>query len=86
VGAQPHRWVSTSLKFSTMSFELILPFLRPIESLLLDDSISVVDFVVHIEGQPRPRHAICEVLRMIGYDREAKRLLVEPVFEVQHAA
>ncbi len=58
-----------------MSFELILPFLRPIESLLLDD----------IERQPGGR-AIREVLRMIGYDRDAKRFLVEPVFEVQHAA
>jgi hypothetical protein len=60
---------------STMSFELILPFLRPIESLLLDD----------IERYPSGR-AVREVLRMIGYDRDAKRFLVEPVFEVQHAA
>ena len=58
-----------------MSFELIPPFLRPIESLLHGD----------IERQSGGR-AIREVLRMIGYDRDAKRFLVEPVFEVQHAA
>ena len=58
-----------------MSYEFILPFLRPIESLLLDD----------IERQPGGR-ALREVLRMILYDRDSKRFLVEPVFEVQHAA
>src|SRR5271166_3974973 len=44
-----------------------------------------VDFVVHIERQPGGR-VIREVLRMIGYDRDTKRFLIEPVFEVQHAA
>jgi len=44
-----------------------------------------VDFVVHIERQPGGR-AIREVLRMIGYDRDIKRFLVEPIFVVQHAA
>jgi pilus assembly protein CpaF len=44
-----------------------------------------VDFVIHIERQPGGR-AVREVLRMIGYDRDTKRFLVEPVFEVQHAA
>jgi pilus assembly protein CpaF len=44
-----------------------------------------VDFVVHIERQPGGR-AIREVLRMIGYDRDIKRFVIEPVFEVQHAA
>jgi hypothetical protein len=58
-----------------MSYGLILPFLRPIKSFLLDD----------FEPQPGGR-AIREVLRMIGYDRDAKRFLVEPVFEVQHVA
>ena len=43
-----------------------------------------VDFVVHIERQPGGR-VIREVLRMIGYDRDTKRFLIEPVFEVQHA-
>jgi pilus assembly protein CpaF len=44
-----------------------------------------VDFVVHIERQPGGR-VVREVLRMIGYDRDTKRFLIEPVFEVQHAA
>jgi pilus assembly protein CpaF len=44
-----------------------------------------VDLVVHIERQPGGR-VIREVMRMIGYDRDAKRFLIEPVFEVQHAA
>jgi pilus assembly protein CpaF len=44
-----------------------------------------VDFVVHIERQPGGR-VIREVLRMIGYDRDTKRFLIEPVFEVHHAA
>jgi len=43
-----------------------------------------VDFVVHIERQPGGR-VIREVLRMIGYDRDTKQFLIEPVFEVQHA-
>ena len=43
-----------------------------------------VDFVVHIERQPGGR-VVREVLRMIGYDRDTKRFLIEPVFEVQHA-
>jgi pilus assembly protein CpaF len=44
-----------------------------------------VDFVVHIERQPGGR-TIREVLRMIGFDRDARRFLIEPVFEVEHAA
>ena len=44
-----------------------------------------VDFAVHIERQPGGR-VVREVLRMIGYDRDTKRFLIEPVFEVQHAA
>jgi len=44
-----------------------------------------VDFVVHIERHPGGR-MIREVLRMIGYNRDTKRFLIEPVFEVQHAA
>src|SRR5215471_10141203 len=43
-----------------------------------------VDFVVHIERQPGGR-VIREVLRMIGYNRDTKRFLIEAVFEVQHA-
>jgi pilus assembly protein CpaF len=43
-----------------------------------------VDLVVHIERRPGGR-TIREVLRMIGYDRNTRRFLNEPVFEVQHA-
>jgi pilus assembly protein CpaF len=41
-----------------------------------------VDFVVHVERQPGLR-VIREVLALRGYDRDAKRFLIEPVFEVQ---
>jgi len=44
-----------------------------------------VDFVIHIERQPG-RRIIREVLAIRGYDRDAKRFLIEPVFEVDHAA
>ena len=43
-----------------------------------------VDFVVHVERQPG-RRVVREVLALRGYDRDAKRFLIEPVFEVQHA-
>jgi Flp pilus assembly CpaF family ATPase len=43
-----------------------------------------VDFVVHVERQPS-RRVVREVLALRGYDRDAKRFLIEPVFEVQHA-
>ncbi len=43
-----------------------------------------VDFVVHIERKPG-RRVIREVLALRGYDRDAKRFLFEPVFEVEHA-
>src|SRR6266567_1199498 len=43
-----------------------------------------VDVVVHVERQPR-RRVIREVLGLRGYDRDAKRFLIEPVFEVKHA-
>src|ERR1700678_1867346 len=43
-----------------------------------------VDFVVHVERQP-DRRVIREVLGIRGYDRDAKRFLIEPVFEVKHA-
>jgi len=43
-----------------------------------------VDFVVHVERQPG-RRILREVLAIRGYDRDAKRFLIEPVFEVQHA-
>jgi pilus assembly protein CpaF len=42
----------------------------------------VVDFVIHVERQPG-RRVIREVLALRGYDRDAKRFLIEPVFEVQ---
>jgi pilus assembly protein CpaF len=41
-----------------------------------------VDFVVHVERQPG-RRVIREVLALRGYDRDTKRFLIEPVFEVQ---
>jgi pilus assembly protein CpaF len=41
-----------------------------------------VDFVVHVEREPG-RRVIREVLALRGYDRDAKRFLIEPVFEVQ---
>src|SRR6202140_3588461 len=44
-----------------------------------------VDFVVHVERQ-EGRRIVREVLALRGYDRDAKRFLIEPVFEVQHAA
>jgi pilus assembly protein CpaF len=44
----------------------------------------VVDFVVHVDRVPG-RRILREVLALRGYDREAKRFLIEPVFEVKHA-
>ena len=41
-----------------------------------------VDFVVHVQRQP-DRIILREVLAIRGYDRDAKRFLVEPVFEVK---
>jgi len=43
-----------------------------------------VDFVVHVERQPG-RRVVREVLALRGYDRDAKRFLIEPVFEVKNA-
>jgi len=43
-----------------------------------------VDFVVHVERQPG-RRILREVLALRGYDRDAKRFLIEPIFEVKHA-
>jgi pilus assembly protein CpaF len=43
-----------------------------------------VDFVVHVERQPG-RRLVREVLAVRGYDRDAKRLLIEPIFEIQRA-
>jgi pilus assembly protein CpaF len=43
-----------------------------------------VDFVVHVERQPG-RRVVREVLGLRGYDRNAKRFLIDPVFEVKHA-
>jgi pilus assembly protein CpaF len=45
----------------------------------------VVDFVVHLERQPGHR-IIREVLAIRGYDRDAKRFLIERVFDASHAA
>src|SRR5580704_9472059 len=44
-----------------------------------------VDFVVHVERQ-EGRRIVREVLALRGYDRDAKRFLIEPVFEAQHAS
>jgi pilus assembly protein CpaF len=43
-----------------------------------------VDFVVHVERQPG-RRVIREVLALRGYARDAKRFLIELVFEAQRA-
>src|SRR6202167_4569494 len=43
-----------------------------------------VDFVVHVERQPG-RRVVREVLALRGYDRDVKRFLIDPVFEVQRA-
>lgn len=43
-----------------------------------------VDFVVHIERQ-EGRRIVRQVLALRGYDRDAKRFLIEPLFEAQHA-
>jgi pilus assembly protein CpaF len=52
---------------------------------VIEDTSEAVDFVVHVERQPGHR-VIREVLALRGYDRDAKRFLIEPVFEVKHAA
>jgi pilus assembly protein CpaF len=44
-----------------------------------------VDLVVHVERQAG-RRILREVLALRGYDRDAKRFLIEPVFEAQHAS
>ena len=44
-----------------------------------------VDFVVHVERKPGSR-VVREVLAIRGYDRDAKRFLIEPVMEASHAA
>jgi pilus assembly protein CpaF len=42
-----------------------------------------VEFIVHAERQ-RGRRVIREVLALKGYDRSAKRFLLEPIYEVDH--
>ena len=42
-----------------------------------------VDFVIHVERQPG-RRILREVLAIRGYDRDAKRFLIESVFETLH--
>src|SRR5215831_10200742 len=42
----------------------------------------VVDFVVHVDRVPG-RRILREVLALRGYDRDAKRFLIEPIFEAQ---
>jgi pilus assembly protein CpaF len=39
-----------------------------------------IEFIVHVERQPG-RRVIREVLALRGYDRDAKRFLIEPVFQ-----
>lgn len=43
-----------------------------------------VEFIIHVERRPG-RRVIREVLALRGYDRSAKRFLIEPVYEVDHA-
>jgi len=47
LGSPAHRWASIAVRFHH-ELELILPFLRPIESLLLDENVS------EIMGNPTP--------------------------------
>jgi len=44
-----------------------------------------VDFVVHVVREPG-RRVIREVLALRGYDRDAKRFVIEPVWEANHGA
>lgn len=44
-----------------------------------------VDFVVHVERQPG-RRVIRKVLALRGYDRDAKRFLMDSVFDVEYLA
>jgi pilus assembly protein CpaF len=44
-----------------------------------------VDFVVHVERHPG-RRVIREVLALRGYDRDAKRFLIEPAFQASVSA
>lgn len=44
-----------------------------------------IELIVHVERQPG-RRVIREVLALRGFDRDQKCFLMEPVFEVQHAA
>jgi pilus assembly protein CpaF len=44
-----------------------------------------VDFVVHIERKPGSR-VVREVLAIQGYDRDAKRFMIEPALVVDYAA
>src|SRR5579864_5638688 len=44
-----------------------------------------VDLFMNVERQPR-RRILREVLALRGYDREANRFLIEPVFKVKQAA
>jgi len=44
-----------------------------------------VDFVVHVTREPG-RRAVREVLALRGFDRDAKRFLIEPVWEANHGA
>jgi len=57
---------------------------RPLADFLAEAEIGeAVDFVVHVERQPS-RRILREILALHGYDRDAKRFLIEPVFEVKH--
>jgi pilus assembly protein CpaF len=44
-----------------------------------------VDFVAHVVREPG-RRVVNEVLALRGYDRDAKRFLIEPVWEANHGA
>ena len=44
-----------------------------------------VDFVVHIERKPGCR-VVREVLAVHGYDRDAKRFVMDPILETRHVA
>jgi pilus assembly protein CpaF len=42
-----------------------------------------VEFIIHAERRPG-RRVVREVLALKGYDRSAKRFLLEPIYEVDH--
>ena len=87
----PSKLPSQDLQQATpMPYNIQLPPTRPAEEHVPNtmhteaEIAEAVDFVVHVERQ-LGRRILREVLAIRGYDRDAKRFLIEPVFEVKHA-